>query len=174
LATRPLRGTYFRASATQWVTDPLGKNRPIGRNRFNLAAGARILYTAEDQHTCLFELQAFAWPAQAISIVPVEFQLNSVVDLRDNKILQALQTDEMEISFNFRAVAPGSPATSTQELGEVVALSARIDGLLFPSFAVPAAFGVKQNLAIIEAGVSYLQSRVEAKDPMSNTQHKLP
>jgi RES domain-containing protein len=173
LPTRPLRGTYFRACATQWVADPLGKGRTIGRNRFNVAGGARVLYTAEDPHTCLFELQAYAWPPQAISIVPILFRLDSVVDLRDAAVQQLLQTDDAEIAFNFRSVPVQGPATSTQALGEAIARSGRIDGLLFPSFAVPRAAGHKQNLAIVEAGVTRLGSHVEAEDPLGKISHRL-
>lgn len=174
LPTRPLRGTYFRACATRWVADPLGKGRTIGRNRFNVAGGARLLYMAEDPHTCLFELQAYAWPPQAISIVPVLFRLDSVVDLQDIAVQQLLLTDEVELGFNFRSMPPGAPATPTQELGEAVASSGRIDGLLFPSFAVPRGSGLKQNLAIVEAGVATLGSHVEADDPLGRVCHRLP
>jgi RES domain-containing protein len=116
LISRPFRHTFFRAMPLRYARDPLGKRRPIVSQRFNLTGGARMLYLAEDQVTCLHEIQAFGWPASAIVIVPVQFDLKAVVDLRDHKLLTLLQTNSAEIAMNFRSITPG-PAP-TQMLGE--------------------------------------------------------
>jgi mannan endo-1,4-beta-mannosidase len=39
------------------------------------SGGTRVLYLAEDQVTCLHEIQAFGWPPSATAIVPVQFDL---------------------------------------------------------------------------------------------------
>lgn len=52
LPTRPRRGTFFRATLLVHARDPLGKARPIIRQRFNVAGGARVLYLGDDPITC--------------------------------------------------------------------------------------------------------------------------
>jgi hypothetical protein len=42
------RNTFFRAMLLRYVSDPLGKRRPINAQRFNIAGGARVRYPAED------------------------------------------------------------------------------------------------------------------------------
>lgn len=86
LISRPFRHTFFRAMPLRYAQDPLGKRRPIVAQRFNVAGGARILYLAEDQVTCLHEIQAFGWPPSATVIIPVQFDLKAVVDLRDRNV----------------------------------------------------------------------------------------
>jgi RES domain-containing protein len=97
--------------------------------RFNLAGGARVLYLAEDQVTCLHEIQAFGWPPAATVIVPVQFDFKAVVDLRDPKVQALLHTSSGELAMNFRSSAPAA----TQELGERCAASGRIDA----SYSIP-------------------------------------
>jgi len=75
LVSRPFRHTYFRAMRLRHHGDPLGKMRPIGRQRFNVGGGARVLYLGDDQVTCLHEVQAFGFPATSVAIVPVHLQL---------------------------------------------------------------------------------------------------
>ena len=168
LNSRPFRHTYFRAMPLRYARDPLGKRRPIVSQRFNLADGARVLYLAEDQVTCLHEIQAFGWPASATAIVPVEFDLKAVVDLRDPKVLTLLQTNSAEIAMNFRSIMPG-PAP-TQVHGERCAASGRIDGLLFDSPALPG----KADLAVFEAAVPLLGSSLAVNDPANNLFDSLP
>src|SRR5262245_13444198 len=86
------------------VRDPLGKRKPIVAQRFNLAGGARVLYLPEDPVTCLHEIQAFGWPPTATAIVPVQFDLKAVVDLRDPTVQRILQTHSGEIALNFRSI----------------------------------------------------------------------
>lgn len=172
--TRPRRGVWFRASVTQHVVDPLGKHRPIGRNRFDVAHGARVLYCAEDPATCLYELQAFAWPPQAISIVPVEAQRQSVLDLTDANVLAALELTPAEVAFNFRAMPQLAPPTATQRLGEALAHRRTVDGVVWHSLAVPAGSPLRPSLGIIEAGVAALGSSVGADDPLNHVTHSLP
>ena len=93
LISRPFRHTFFRAMPLRYARDPLGKRRPIVAQRFNLADGARVLYLAENQVTCLYEIQAFGWPPSATVIVPVQFNLKAVVDLRHPKVQAVLYTN---------------------------------------------------------------------------------
>jgi RES domain-containing protein len=166
LISRPLRHTFFRAMPLRYARDPLGKRRPIAAQRFNLAGGARVLYLAEDQLTCLHEIQAFGWPPATTVIVPVQFDLKAVVDLRDPKIQAALHTDSGELAINFRS----SAAAATQELGERCAASGRIDSLLFDSPAMPG----KANLAVFEAALTKLGSSLAVNDPANNLVDSLP
>lgn len=168
LISRPIRNTFFRAMPLRYARDPLGKRRPITAQRFNLAGGARVLYLAEDQVTCLHEAQAFGWPASATVIVPVQFNLRAVVDLRDAKVQAALGTSAGELAMNFRSVTSGPAAT--QMLGERCAASTRIDGLLFDSPAMPG----KANLAVLEAALNLLGASLAVNDPANSLFDSLP
>jgi RES domain-containing protein len=168
LSSRPLRDTFFRAMQLRYAQDPLGRRRIIVAQRFNVAGGARILYLAEDQITCLHETQAFGWPPSATVIIPIQFDLKAVVNLRDHNQQNSLHTDATELGLNFRSVASG-PAP-TQILGERCAASGRIDGLLFDSPAMPG----KRNLAVLEAALAVLGSSLVVNDPTNNLSDTLP
>jgi len=161
LASRPLRDTYFRAIALRFARDPLGKKRPINAQRFNLANGARILYLAEDQVTCLREAQLFGAPLIPVALIPVELDLRAVVDLRDSQLQKILRTNHAELAFNFRSLGIKAPAAATQILGERVAASGRIDGLIYASPAHPG----HKDLAIIESALRVLGSSLAVNDP---------
>jgi RES domain-containing protein len=148
--------------------DPLGKRRPIVAQRFNLRGGARVLYLGEDQITCLHEIQAFGWPPSATAIVPVQFDLKAVVDLRDPEVQMVLQTNSAEIMMNFRSITSGS--APTQLLGERCLASGRVDGLLFDSSAMPG----KAILAVLEIAMAVLGSSLAVHDPSNNLLDSLP
>ena len=168
LNSHPFRHTFFRAMPLRYAFDPLGKRRRVTAQRFNRAGGARVLYLAENQVTCLHEIQAFGWPATATAIVPVQFDLKAVVDLRDLNVQNLLPTSSRELAFNFRSLAP-RPAP-TQILGERCAALRRIDGLLFDSPAVPG----KANLAVLEVALCVLGSSLIVNDPQNNLHDQLP
>jgi len=169
LPSRPRRDTYFRATRLIFASDPLGKQRPIVAQRFNVAGGARVLYLADDQVTALHEAQAFGFPASSIAIIPVQFDLRAIVDLRDPAVHKLLRTDAAELSFNFRSSPAGNPAP-TQLLGERVAASFGIDGLLYESPARPGHI----NLAVIEAALNSLGSSLVVNDPNNKLSDSLP
>ncbi len=170
LPSRPRRDTYSRATLFIYGQDPLGKRRPIRAQRFNIAGGARVLYLGDDPITCVHEAQALGFPASAIAIVPVQFDLRSVVDLRDPTVQKILQTDSPEISFNFRSLPPSAGPAMTQVLGERVAASTRIDGLLYESPARPGYLA----LAIIEKALTALGSSLVVNDPNNKLSDRLP
>lgn len=169
LPSRPRRDTYFRATRLIFASDPLGKRRPIVAQRFNFAARARVLYLADDQVTALNEAQAFGFPASSIAIIPVQFDLRAVVDLRDPAVHKLLRTDAVELSLNFRS-SPASTPAPTQLLGERVAAGLGIDGLLYDSPARPG----HVNLAVIEAALNSLGSSLVVNDPRNNLSDALP
>jgi RES domain-containing protein len=150
--------------------DPLGKQRPIRAQRFNVAGGARILYLGDDPVTCLHEAQAVGFPASSVTIVPVQFDLRSVVDLGDPAVQKILQTNPTEISFNFRSLPAATRPAMTQVLGARIAASGRIDGLLYES---PARQG-HLNLAVIEAALTTLGSSLVVNDPNNKLADHLP
>ena len=80
-----------------------------------------LLYLADDQLTCLHEIQAFGWSPSATAIVPVQFDLKAVVNLRDPNVQTVLQTNPMEIRMNFGSIT--SRPAPTQLLGERCAAS---------------------------------------------------
>ncbi len=130
LPSRPRRDTYFRATRLIFASDPLGKQRPIVAQRFNFAAGARVLYLADDQVTALNEAQAFGFPASSIAIIPVQFDLRAVVDLRDPAVHKLLRTDAVELSlstFDLHPLAlrhpPSCSASASQPASESTAFS---------------------------------------------------
>jgi len=161
LPSRPLKAIYFRALPLRFATDPLGKKRPISAQRFNVKNGARVLYLAEDQVTCLHEAQLFGSPLIAAAIIPVQLELRSVVDLRDRINQRILRTNAAELLFNFRSLGMKAPPAATQLLGDGVAASARIDGLIYESPAYPG----HNDLAVIESALAVLGSSLVVNDP---------
>jgi hypothetical protein len=168
LASRPQRNTFFRAIPLRFHWDPFGKNRPIFSQRFNMMNGARVLYLGEDHATCLNEGQIIGWPASSVAIIPVQFDLKAVVDLRDPHNQLLLQTTSNELSFNFRSLPAGT--APTQILGERCAASGRIDASLYES---PALTG-KTSLAVFETSLSGLGSSLAVSDPLNNLHDRLP
>jgi RES domain-containing protein len=170
--SRPFRQTFFRASRLLYSGDPLGRNRAIAENRFNIESGARVLYLSEQMGTCIEEIQAAGFPAFSVAIFPVQLDLKAVVDLRDPATLAALHLTPTGVAFNFRSLPPGAPPTDTQLLGERCSTLGCVDGLLFPSFARRPPTG--PNIAIIEATLSVLGSSISVNDPNSNLVDRLP
>jgi RES domain-containing protein len=170
LPSRPLRGTYFRAMPLRFASDLLGKKRPIYAQRFNLANGARMLYLAEDQVTCLHEAHLFGSPLIPVALIPVQFDLHSVIDLRAPAVQKILRTSDAELLFNFRSLSATAGPAPTQVFGERVAASGGIDGLLYAS----AAHAGHTDLAIIEAALSGLGSSLLVSDPGGGLSERLP
>ena len=106
----------------------------------------------------------------SIAIIPVQFDLRAVVDLQDAAVHQLLETDPVELSINFRSVPVGAPPAATQVLGERVAASLRIAGLLYESPARPGHF----DLAVIEAALRPLGSWLVVNDPNNKLSDALP
>lgn len=161
LPAHPLRAVYFRAIPLRFASDPLGRKRPIAAQRFNLGGGARLLYLAEDQVTCLHEARLFGSPLIAVALIPIQVDLHAVVDLRDPAVQKILRTNATELAFNFRSLGKSAPAAATQMLGERVAASGRIDGLIYES---PVHAG-HTDLAVVESALGALGSAVVVDDP---------
>jgi RES domain-containing protein len=170
LLSRPLKNLFYRAMLLKFARDPLGKQRPIRRNRFNIDNGARVLYLAENVPTALQEIQAFGFPPHAVVIVPVEVDLQAVVDLRDPAIQSALQLTSHNLAMNFRAISAGGPLAATQELGECAAASGCVDGFLYESRAMPGSV----NLAVFENNLAPLKSSLTVNDPANTLHETLP
>ena len=168
VVSRPKRDTFYRAMLAKHVNDPLGKQRPISANRFNVAGGARVLYLAEQITTALREVQAFGFPQRSVAIVPVQVDLRAVVDLHDWNTLAILQLTKNELSANFRSSGPG--ASPTQELGECAAASGCVDAFIFESLALPGTI----NLAVFEANLRGLSASLSVNDPANNLHATLP
>ena len=170
IPSRPKRDTYFRAMAPKYSSDSLGKRRPIQPKRFNVKNGSRVLYLANNHVTCLAEVQAFGFPSSSVTIVPVQFNLQAVLDLTDPQILATLQLTTNELAFNFRVLGSTSPPAPTQELGECATASGRIDGILFRSLGHPTGI----NLAVIETNLRRLGSSLSVSDQKNNLFDTLP
>ena len=170
LVSRPLKNIFYRAMLLKFARDPLGKLRSIRRNRFNIDNGARVLYLAENVPTALQETQAFGFLPHAVVIVPVEVDLQAVIDLRDPAIQTALQLTAHDLAINFRAISAGGPLAATQELGECAAASGCIDGFLYESLAMPGSV----NLAVFEDNLVPLKSSLIVDDPTNNLHETLP
>jgi RES domain len=165
LPSRPLRAGMFRAMKLRWATDPLGKRRPIFAGRFNVKDSARVLYFGDTHATCLSEVQALGAPHFAVAIIPVQIQLQAVIDLRDRSTLASLCTTRQEWMLNFRLRPNPTPS---QALGEACARLGCVDGILYPS---PAHAG-GLDLAVIEA--SLLAGALTVHDPISGLGDHLP
>ena len=129
-----------------------------------------MLYLADDQVTALHEAQALGFPARSIAIIPVQFDLRDVVDLREPVVHKLLQTDNVELSMKFRSLPPSARPAATQILGERVAATLRIDGLLYESPARPGHL----NLVVIETALKPLRSSLVVNDPNNNLSDALP
>lgn len=165
LASRPLRNGMFRAMKLQCASDPLGKKRPIVAGRFNMRNGARVLYLGDTHATCLGEVQALGVPHFAVAVIPVNVQLQAVIDLRDARTLALLNTTEQEWMLNFRLRPNPTPS---QALGEACARSGCVDGILYPS---PAQTG-GLDVAVLEAALA--PGALSVHDPASGLQDQLP
>ena len=143
--SRPLRDVFYRAMLLKHGRDPLGKQRPIRRNRFNFENGSRVLYLAQTLQTALVEVQAFGFPPRAVTIVPVQVDLQAVIDLRDHNTQAILQLSPVDLTRNFQTAAIAT-TPPTQDLGECAATSGIVDGIIYESLAVPGAI----NLAVVE------------------------
>ena len=167
--SRPLRDVFYRAMLLKYGRDPLGKQRPIRRNRFNANKGSRILYLAQTLQTALAEVQAFGFPPHAVAIVPVQVDLQAVIDLHNVNTQATLQLSPVDLAINFRTARIGT-TTPTQDLGECAAISGIVDGIIYESIAVPGAI----NLAVIEVNLSRLVSSVSVNDSANNLHDALP
>jgi len=167
LMSRPMRDIFFRSMRLVHHPDPLGRKRPIKAQRFNTKDGARVLYLGDDQTTCLHEVQAFGMPASSVAIVPVQLQLNAVLDLHAVRSRLLVKTTDIELNFRRGSAAP---PTDMQVLGEELSGSRVVDGLLYPSVARPGS----TCLALFEAGVIALGSAVEVNDPANGLNDRLP
>lgn len=168
VVSRPKRDIFYRAMLTKHVNDPLGEQRPISANRFNVAGGARVLYLAGQIATALHEVQAFGFPQRSVAIVPVQVDLQAVVDLCDPNTLAILQLTKNELASNFRS--SGASPTPTQELGERAAASGLFDAFIFESLALPGTI----NLAVFEANLQALNASLSVNDPANNLYATLP
>jgi hypothetical protein len=166
LISRPLRGVYFRAMHLAYSHDPLGKNRPINAQRFNLAGGSRMLYLGSSAAVCLAEIQALGAPFMT-AIIPVNVTLQAVVDLRDPLVLRTLETTPAELARNFR-LSPGP--TPSQELGESVARSGLVDGLLYESLASPGG----EDLVVVERALKPNETSLVVDDLKTQFHDRLP
>ena len=135
---------------------PRNGARALGRNHANPHFPPRRFHSFENQLS----------PSD--TIVPVQFDLKAIVDLRHPAVQSLLQSSPSEIAFNFRSLIPG-PAP-TQILGERCASFGRIDGLLFES---PAVTG-KADLAVIETALPMLGSSLMVDDQQNNLHDRLP
>ena len=165
LPSRPFRDGMFRAMKLQWARDPLGRQRPIGAGRFNVRHGARVLYLGDTHATCLREVQALGVPRFAVAIIPVQVQLQAVIDLRDPETLACLETTGAECMLNFR-LRPNP--TASQPRGEACARAGCVDGILYPS---PAWMG-GLDLAVLEAALA--PGALVVEDSASGLYDRLP
>ncbi len=169
LPTRPLRGTFFRAVPIEHQRTPLGHAPVMLANRFNLLAGAHVLYLGADAHVCVDEVQVHAVPARPTVIFPVEFDLKAVADLHDPDVLATLALTPDDVTFNFRSLGPRGRHV-TQLLGECCASMRCVDGLLFPS----AAQAGGRALAVLEACLAALGSSLTVHRPGGRVWQRLP
>lgn len=163
------RGTFYRATPLVYASDPLGKNRPISAGRFNLKDSARVLYFGYDHNTCLEEVAAFGFPAITVCIVPVEYSLNSVLNLTDSVVQVGLGITNADLRANFRAMLGSAP---TQQLGEACAAltGPLIDGFIYESVMRP-----RHNaVAVFERPLAALGSTLNVDDRRNNLHDSLP
>jgi hypothetical protein len=105
--------------------------------------------------------QETGFPVTSVAIVPLQVDLKAVWDLRDPTLLSALKVTPTDVAFNFRSLPRGAGPTDMQRLGETLAASFRVDGLLYGSLARNGS----TCLAIFEASLAALASPVEVNDP---------
>lgn len=116
---------------TRWLSDPLAKGKPPNPGRYGTAA--RIVYVARDPITALEEVQAFGLPL-AHAFVPLDVQLNAVVDVHDPRIVKALSITQADLRQNFRTAASPTP---TQLLGNACEAIGTIDAIAYRSLTKP-------------------------------------
>jgi hypothetical protein len=111
-----------------------------------------------------------AWPPVSTAIIPVQFDLKSVVDLQDHNVRAILQLTLAELAFNFRSLPNGSAPAVTQILGERCVASRRVDGLLYESQTVAG----KKALAVLEVALAALGSSLTVYDAVNGLNDSWP
>jgi RES domain-containing protein len=159
----------LRAAPIEYQRTPLGLPPVMRPNRCNLAGGAAALYLGADAHVCIAEVQMIAAPAVSYGIFAVELDLKAVVDLHDPAVLAALALAPADVTFNFRALGPAG-RHATQLLGEACAAARCVDGLLFPSAAMPGG----EAIAVFVASLAALGSSLTVHRPSGRVWQRLP
>lgn len=152
LTRAPLTGYWYRAVHPRHFSAALAySHSATSPTRFNPSRGQRpafpVLYFAENQQLCLFEVAALlgsplagqpvlANPyAGALTVFPVRVQLSRVIDLCDPTQLQIIDASIQELTGDWRGYAAraagGPPQTApTQRLGAALFARARVEGFV--------------------------------------------
>ncbi len=169
--TRPRAFSMVRAMPAQFWNDPLAKKKSRWpRARYNDAHSAHVLYIGDDYETAAAETLVAIVPTWIVAFATVQCTLNAVLDLTDMAVWSALGTDAAELSFNFRSLPRGTPATATQLLGEAAVKSGRFDGLLYESLARPGS----QCVAVLLDNLGALGSNLAVHDLQQGISETFP
>jgi hypothetical protein len=163
LTRRPLTGVWFRAIRPQFFPSALASTHTATiPGRFNAGSsqrpGFQVIYLAEDPLVALFEVNALLGsplPGQPYlpnplfpwSVINVDVQLRSVVDLCRQSQRRLVETTVQELTGDWRGYSLRNPRpvvhpphwtnVPTQKLGAALHSVPRLEGFLTYSARVP-------------------------------------
>ena len=146
LPTQPLEGVAFRLILARYAATALssiGSLRTGGR--YNVRGRFEALYLASSPVTALREVEALVETAEGLRgvkgppriLLSVDYRLQTVVDLTNAAMHEALGTTVNELCAPWRPLNATGQVAPTQLLGEVIHDDGRIEALRVPSARDP-------------------------------------
>jgi RES domain-containing protein len=149
LTTIIIEGTGFRSIRTEFAQDPLSAiGSFICGGRYNLKEQFEALYLANNELTANLEVRAlFQISSELIQLqgpprimLEIEYRLESVLDLTNSAIQQALGTNLQELTGLWRPMQAENQQAPTQLLGAAAYNIQTIEAL-----KVPSAVAIEEN-----------------------------
>lgn len=143
---------------------------PTHGARFTPIGGAPALYQAGDPNTALLEAnRGSALLLEPTVVFSAQVRLETVLDLTDDSVLAALQTDLVELTAPWRLRQKRGEAIATQILGAAVHDSGRFHAIRYQS-----AVAGGKTCYVIDCARMAPPSYVEVHDPAGNLLGRLP
>lgn len=142
LPTHPVQTTTYRLTSVKYMGSPLSVEGALRRGgRYNPKGVFGALYLADTPATALAEVQMLKLTEQRLIgvkgppkvLVSIDCVLQSVVDITQPQVQQALQTNSSELKSEWLLQQQQGRMAATQRLGSVVQELGSIEGLWAPS-----------------------------------------
>lgn len=172
---------YFAALPTLHPVRILyGFGAPVNGQRFTPRGGMATLYFAEDLATAFDEVHpeqaiirqhdpGLAQPVPPAGFAAIQYRLETVLDVTDPAVQQALGTDPAELTAPWRQARNRGQIPPTQRLGQAVYDSGLFEALWYESARVPGTY----CLAIFPDRLTP-PSFLAVHDPHGHFQERLP
>jgi RES domain-containing protein len=142
-----IKQPYYRVMGIRYLRNPLSAlGSKIAGGRYNYIGEFEVLYVAPDARTAVQEiLKNINFRFSPKSIITIDVEVQKVVDLEDNKVIDALGIEVDKLFLPWRKIQDiDQEKAYTQILGELIYNSKQFEGIRYPSVKVEG----KYNLAI--------------------------